>query len=1013
MPDDKKLSPAMQEAYERLQKVRASKTVALKPCSLLREEITSLDGKLEPFRLRYYQVQGVYHMVTLKHMILGDGTGLGKTVTSIASLCYLWASQREQGNKVIVVAPKSAIHQWADEIERFSIGVRPIVIGTEKPDPVATCTCNKVTDDKGTVCGHQWTTKATGKQIKCPKCKTHWAKPKEGKDGVPEPELIHVERESPVDARRREYEDWATSEDRTILVLNYAVLVRDWNKGGFQPVKPNGKPDPNKPVIPGLLDKITAQVGTDRLVTIFDECFDYYTPITMADGSTEIIGKIVCEKRSVEVLSWNWERGQLESRRVTRWIRNPLRLGRRETLVKLRFKYARSCRVTKSHVFYSVDGARTRVRDLKVGSKTASLNLLAPSEDQQQVVLGGLLGDASLCHPKRSLWGVAFVQGAAQREYLEFKRAILAPLGVSKVGTTPSGYGGQDIHRFRLRANPSLCSCFRLHDGKRKVLSVEWLDAVGPLGLAIWYGDNGSLQEHRCQDGHTSRIITLHTEGFLIAEQQLLVGWLSWRWGVRAEIKPTKKGLYCLYLSGVEAEKFLALLPGALPGVEQKFPGRVSLKLGDFDCVPRQQLVQDEVVSKDLWERAPKKRSAKQYVYDLEVESNHNYFAGGTLVSNCTAFKSKRTKTWEIAKFFAQRAHRVYGLTATLLKNRLWEGYCIYGVIRPGLFTTQKAFHEAYCFIELKQVGKARIPLIKSYKNLDHFRRTIDPYFLGRPKHVVSDELPTLTTREIRCELNPAEDLKYGEALSGVFELGDGEIRDYEDHKALVSLMYCQQVVNSLAMLRFTDEDGVGDDFIYDPKRHKIGSLGSKEEGLLDLITGELEDEKVIVYTRFASLVPRLQQILKKEGVKSVCITGRENDKARRKHQQLFQDDESGINVIFITSAGSEAINLQKAMATIFYDAPWSWGDYVQTLGRMIRIGSPHKGVLSFHLIAARPAAKKADQKTIDHHVLGLLRKKKGLIDKVLGEAAVGALKFDKGGGDIRDLVSMMQGRSV
>lgn len=80
-------------------------------------------------------------------------------------------------------------------------------------------------------------------------------------------------------------------------------------------------------------------------------------------------------------------------------------------------------------------------------------------------------------------------------------------------------------------------------------------------------------------------------------------------------------------------------------------------------------------------------------------------------------------------------------------------------------------------------------------------------------------------------------------------------------------------------------------------------------------------------------------------------------------------------------------------------------------LGRMIRIGSPHKGVLAFHLITERPKPEKDDRKTIDHHVLTLLRKKKGLIDKVLGEGAVGALTFDKSGTDLQDLVRAMQSR--
>lgn len=592
---DEGLSPQMQQVYDHLKKVRASTTVKLKPCPILREQIQGLNGQPEPFVLRYYQVQGTYHMMRLKHLVLGDDCGLGKTVESIAALAYLWNTKSEAGNKVIVVAPKSAIHQWASEIRRFTKGVRPII--------------------------------ATAKV----------------KKGV-----------SAVEAREAAYRAWADAPDgeHVVLILNYALLVRDWYHGSFQAPGKDGKPDPHAPVSPGMLDKIIAGVGSKKLVVIYDEA---------------------------------------------------------------------------------------------------------------------------------------------------------------------------------------------------------------------------------------------------------------------------------------------------------------------------------------------------------------------------TAFKSRKTKTWEVARYLADRAHRVYGLTATLLKNRLFEGYCIYGVIRPGLFTTQKAFHEDYCFVELKKVGKARVPIIKGYKNLDHFRDRIDPYFLGRKKHMVASELPTLTTRELVCELGSAEESKYAEALTGVLELGDGEVRDYEDNKALVSLIYCQQVVNSLAMLKFKEGDVVGDyatGFDFDPKAHQIGSLGAKEQGLVDLLTGELEDEKIVVYTRFESLVGRLQAILRKEGIKSTRITGKENDETRRKNQSLFQDADSDTKVIFITDAGSEAINLQIAIGMIFYDAPWSWGNYIQTLGRMIRIGSPHKGVLAFHLLAKRPKQDPADQKTIDHHVLSLLRRKRGLIDKVLGEGAVGALKFDKSGTDLQSLVRAMQGQT-
>jgi SNF2 family DNA or RNA helicase len=375
-----------------------------------------------------------------------------------------------------------------------------------------------------------------------------------------------------------------------------------------------------------------------------------------------------------------------------------------------------------------------------------------------------------------------------------------------------------------------------------------------------------------------------------------------------------------------------------------------------------------------------------------------------------TAFKTAGIKTWQTCRFLSARAHRCYGLTATLLKNNLMEGFGIFKVIHDSIFQTKTAFMNQFCVVKLQSVGIRKIPIVVGYRNLQQFRERIDQYFLGRPKHVVSDELPTLITKEITCELSNAETVKYEEALSGVLALGDGEIKDFEEHKAFVSLIYCQQVVNSLTLLKYEGgEEVLGG--LYRDEGHKVAELGAKETALLDLLSEELEDEKVIVYTRFASLVPRLQRILKASKIKSVCITGKQNDKQRAEAQTVFQDLKSDTKVIFITDAGSEAINLQAASAMVFFDAPWSWGNYVQLLGRPIRIGSIHQSVNVYHLVAERPGTTVKERKTIDQYVLEMLGKKKDLIDKVIGEAAVGALEFEKGVSDAKALVRKMQGK--
>jgi SWI/SNF-related matrix-associated actin-dependent regulator of chromatin subfamily A-like protein 1 len=577
-----------QALLEKLRAIRNRKEEDFKPLPptpFLRTEITNLEGEIVPFRFRYYQIQGILNMVAVKRMVLGDGTGLGKTVETIGTLCYLF--EKNPNAKVVVVAPKSAIRQWASEIERFTQGIDVYLASAEG-----------------------------GKA------------------------------EAALETRKRTYAAWKDSKRPAVLIMNYAILVRDWNHGGFRPLKEDGKPDPKKPVVPGLLDQTFKDIGLNGIV-VFDEA---------------------------------------------------------------------------------------------------------------------------------------------------------------------------------------------------------------------------------------------------------------------------------------------------------------------------------------------------------------------------TAFKSRRTKTWEIAGFISQYAGRVYALTATLLKNNLMEGYNIYKAILPELFSTQTKFFEDYCYITYQKVARGKIPIVTGYKNLDQFREVIELVYLGRPKHLVSKELPTLTTREVTCELSRAEQVKYQEALDGLLELGDGEIKDFEDTKALTSLIYCQQIVNSLSLLRFKEGSVVTE--WDDPEGHQLGTLSSKEEALIDLLTEELEDEKVIVYTRFKSHVSRLQEILKRHKIPSVRITGAENDSQRKKAQDEFQNLKSKTRVIFITSAGSEAINLQAASGMVFFDMPWSWGEYVQIIGRMIRIGSPHAGVLCFHLLAELPG-KGAEAKTIDHHVLSLLRKKKNLIDKVLGEAAIGALKFEKEGVSIRDLVRSLQGKNA
>lgn len=102
--------------YPDLVEIRKSKTAAFKPNKYLKPSTV----------LRYYQVVGALHLMMLDRMILGDATGLGKTLQMIAAYSFLL--DKDPTLKLLVVTIKSAIYQWQEEFEKFTTGISTRVI---------------------------------------------------------------------------------------------------------------------------------------------------------------------------------------------------------------------------------------------------------------------------------------------------------------------------------------------------------------------------------------------------------------------------------------------------------------------------------------------------------------------------------------------------------------------------------------------------------------------------------------------------------------------------------------------------------------------------------------------------------------------------------------------------------------------------------------------------------------------------------------------------------------------
>jgi recombination protein RecA len=364
-------------------------------------------------------------------------------------------------------------------------------------------------------------------------------------------------------------------------------------------------------------------------------CFNYTTRVTLADGTQEKIGKLVNQRMDVEVLSYNPETNRVEPRRIANWFDN----GVAEQF--LQFTVAKSggngraqFAATANHLIRTPGGWQ-EAGELIAGDRVMLMEDRRLSEQQWQVVLGSLMGDGNISPNTRDRSGVRFRlgHGARQAAYLEWKVSLLGNVE----HTSNTNAKGAVLADFTpLPELDELREAVYLGDGK-KHLSWDYLKALTPLALAVWYLDDGSftlrskgLQE-RTRGG--SGRIEICVEAMSEGSRERLVEYLRDHHALDAKLvaKGARRAAFVQFTTAASA-KFQEIVAPYVPvSMEYKLLPRLRGR-----CAVEPQFVASEphlVPARILDIHVkPKTRSMKKF--DIEVESNHNYFVDGVMVHN-------------------------------------------------------------------------------------------------------------------------------------------------------------------------------------------------------------------------------------------------------------------------------------------------------------------------------------------------------------------------------------------
>ncbi|GIV10511.1 MAG: hypothetical protein KatS3mg020_0002 [Fimbriimonadales bacterium] len=172
----------------------------------------------------------------------------------------------------------------------------------------------------------------------------------------------------------------------------------------------------------------------------------------------------------------------------------------------------------------------------------------------------------------------------------------------------------------------------------------------------------------------------------------------------------------------------------------------------------------------------------------------------------------------------------------------------------------------------------------------------------------------------------------------------------------------------------------------------------AKVNTLVNLLSGDLQDGKVLIFSYYKDTARMLYSELKRRlpDVEIALVDSNVKMEDRRRIVQRFspqsnrytlQPDEREVQILIATDALSEGQNLQDARIVINYDLHWNPVRMVQRIGRIDRIGSRHPRIEVYNFIPEDALENLLGlmQRLLDK--LGQINRTVGLDASVLGEA--------------------------
>jgi hypothetical protein len=183
------------------------------------------------------------------------------------------------------------------------------------------------------------------------------------------------------------------------------------------------------------------------------------------------------------------------------------------------------------------------------------------TEEQLQIVLGGLMGDSSISTRINGSCRLKMCHGEKQKDYLEFKKKKLETFFLQESPTIDSSnsnnsksfsFGSLNSYHYNSIVHQDFTDIkglfYRNEKGKkRKYINMNILNKLDRLGMLIWYLDDGCFHHYPKK---SSYIMYLSTCKYSLSEHETIKKWFWHKWKIESKIRfdNTNKCYYLHFL---------------------------------------------------------------------------------------------------------------------------------------------------------------------------------------------------------------------------------------------------------------------------------------------------------------------------------------------------------------------------------------------------------------------------------------------------------------------------------